>query len=155
MKYSLVTKGIWNVDNISWKYSQTTTYTAFINNIQIQWHCVPCTSVQVRSLICFLPLSSILLPSTNICCKAVKSLASRFPSYWHYVPISRTCVGFWGAVHGRTSFWYCRLPSGSILPSSCCYGLDWNSWPTLKSSSLSACGNTSIHRSKLMKCRGK
>ena len=116
------------------------TYTALFNAIVYHMH--PSWSEKL----CLLPLSSILLPSTNICCKAVRSLAFGFPSYWHHVPISRACVGFWGAVYGRMSFW---LPSGSILPSTCCCGLDW------KSSSLSACGNTSIHWSKSMKCRGK
>ena len=40
-----------------------------------------------------------------------------------------------------------------LIPSTCCCGLDWNLCPTSKSSSLSACGNTSIHWSKLIVLR--
>ena len=101
MKYSLVTK---ERDLKCWQYFQK----IFTNKckqqpilhllITFKFNDIVYHAPQFKwSLICFLPLSSFLLPSTNICCKAVKSLAFRFPSYWHHVTISRTCVGFWGA----------------------------------------------------------
>lgn len=138
-------------------YTQITVSNTTYTVLNFKFHGIVYHAPQFKWEIIFLPFSSILLASTNICCKAVDwSLAFRFPSYRHHVQILAELV--WGFEvqcmegHPRT-FGAAGFPLDSYLLLPCC--LDWNSWPTSRSFSMRSCSNTSIHWSELMKCRGK